>query len=79
LTTTTKSVRIGFQFSPPNHIYLHREKKYDRCSGAVARQVPLPTYAFDRKRYWLPNGSGPGTEEEAGESAYAALRRTLDA
>jgi hypothetical protein len=36
LTTATKSVRIGFQFSPPNHIYLHREKKYDRCSGAVA-------------------------------------------
>jgi Transposase DDE domain len=27
LTTTTKSVRIDFQFSPANHIYLYRAKK----------------------------------------------------
>ncbi|MFJ9520410.1 type I polyketide synthase [Kitasatospora sp. NPDC101801] len=34
------------------------------------RRIGLPLYAFDRKRYWLPNGSGPGTEEETGERHF---------
>ncbi|MDH6110588.1 acyl transferase domain-containing protein/acyl carrier protein [Kitasatospora sp. MAP12-15] len=38
--------------------------------GQEARRIELPLYAFDRKRYWLPNGSGPGTEEEAGEREF---------
>lgn len=55
LTTTTKSVRIGFQFSPANHIYLYRAKKYDRRSGAVA--VEKLTIVIDAGTLVHPDGA----------------------
>ncbi|BAJ28533.1 MULTISPECIES: type I polyketide synthase [Kitasatospora] len=43
--------------------------------GRELPRVELPRYAFDRRRYWLPNGAGPGSEE-AGEPA-AFLHRPV--
>ncbi len=39
-------------------------------NGSTAKRVPLPTYAFQRERYWLPvNGTGAGNMLAAGQLA----------
>ncbi|MET7851832.1 type I polyketide synthase [Streptomyces avermitilis] len=41
--------------------------------GRPGRRVDLPLYAFDRKRYWLPNGTGPSAQDEAAGPRSAFL------
>ncbi|MFF9505228.1 beta-ketoacyl synthase N-terminal-like domain-containing protein, partial [Streptomyces sp. NPDC014656] len=45
-------------------------------SGAGARRVPLPTYAFQRERYWLRE-PGRAARADVGAAGLAALRHPL--
>ncbi|MGX7826262.1 type I polyketide synthase [Actinokineospora sp. 24-640] len=44
--------------------------------GRECRKVTLPTYGFDRKRYWLPVGAGPATAGAAGHHPLLGAETT---
>jgi acyl transferase domain-containing protein len=45
----------------------------DLHAGETRRRVPLPTYPFERRRFWVDLAGLPGSLDDAGQSLAAAL------
>ncbi|MGA4838443.1 type I polyketide synthase [Streptomyces sp. G45] len=50
---------------------------WSACVGAAARPVELPTYAFQRRRYWPDGPTATGPAQEGDDSAAALFRQRL--